>query len=42
MVKRVLDWLIGRREPDAQRLDEIERRLFALSLRVAVRTRGRQ
>jgi hypothetical protein len=41
MLKRILDWLIGRREPKTERLDEIERRLYALSLRVSVRTRGR-
>ena len=41
MLRRILDWLIGRHEPDPERLDEIERRLYALSLRVAVRMRGR-
>ena len=36
MLKRILDWLIGRREPKPERLDEIEKRLHALSLRVAL------
>ena len=42
MLRRLLDWLIGRQEPNHGRIDEIERRLNALSLRVAVRQRGRR
>lgn len=42
MFRRILDWLIGRREPVPEKLDEIERRLNTLSMRVQVRQRRHQ
>jgi hypothetical protein len=41
MLRRLLDWLVGRKEPDLK-LDEKDRRLQALSKQLEVVRRGRQ
>ena len=40
LVRRFMDWLIGRSEPDPRRLEAQERRIKRLSEELAVMRRG--